>query len=90
MSKDKWIDINDQLPNHGEKVLTYTKTGAFSVCVLIDIKKMNEELFELDISEKLFMDELSQYKFCSQEIPGNYLNNVTHWRYLYGPKFIFQ
>jgi len=61
--KIKWISVKTRLPTHEQTVLCRTIKNSYCVCVFI----------ELEINGK------KQISFCSQEVHGNILGNVTHW-----------
>lgn len=83
---NKWINIKDKLPEHYEAVLAFNNKGGFCVCIFIDGAKMNEELIKNGHGHECVDIQKRPYYFCSQEIKGHTLNNVTYWQYLVPPK----
>lgn len=86
----KWISVKDSLPTHTNMVLVMTSTDSTkqkgcSVVQFIDSKKMNEIFRQKGFMEHCVDEDETPYYFCSQEIKGNILNNVTHWMELPAP-----
>lgn len=80
-----WIDINERQPSHHGTILVRSNKG-FCVCVFVDARKMNEELKHQGLPIQPENPENKPYYFCSQEIKGHTLANVTHWHTLEHPK----
>lgn len=72
----KWISVKDRLPKHGETVLAVNKKRGKCVLIFIDLSIMKREL---ECKGIMAPDNNGGYSFCSQEIQGNVLNDVTHW-----------
>lgn len=76
-----WINVKDRLPEHMDKVLVCNSVGMQVVVVFLDQEKFNKEL----ISSGINIDDIPisnveiTYMFCSQEIKGNHLIDVSHW-----------
>lgn len=75
---NKWISVKERLPEHDEKILVYAKKGQV-VCIFVDTIEMNKQLRAKGYPEEQWDINKKPYSFCSQEISGNVLNNVTHW-----------
>lgn len=74
-----WIKVEERLPNHNSTVLARTKSKAQAVVIFL-----NDKLTTMFLEKHGFNypDEYKGNAFCSQEIKGNTLNGVTHWREL--------
>lgn len=81
----EWICIKNKLPNHNETILVSSLSG-FAVCIFLDSIKTNKELKSNGFLGNGIDVKMNPYNFCSQEIKGHVLNNVTHWCYLDKPK----
>lgn len=72
-----WYAIIDELPRHLQLVLVYANTR-MAVCVFVENEAMAQSLKEHNAPKEPH-EEDAPYYFCSQEIPGNVLQNVTYW-----------
>jgi hypothetical protein len=78
-----WNKVTDKLPVHLDIVLVCTKNLKQAVAVFV-----NKEIAAYYLQKKGLLipdDAMKGYAFCSQESPGNILENVTHWRNLIKP-----
>lgn len=73
----EWISIKDRLPEHEQHVLSINNRKVCCVVIFIDNKRMSIKLEARGI--KIPEGQKTGSAFCSQEIKGNVLNNVTHW-----------
>jgi len=80
-----WINVKDRLPEHMQTVLASAVKGGFCVVVFVDSKKMNNFLSEKGFLQAEVDVKNEPYNFCSQEVRGYTLNNVTHWAVLNKP-----
>jgi hypothetical protein len=79
----KWISLSQGLPSHGDRVLAISKNYLYSVCVFLEKDKVIQDLKNAGIKpSKEPPEHMTAFDFCSQEIPGNVLRNVTHWMIL--------
>jgi hypothetical protein len=74
-----FISVNDKLPDHDEFVLALNKNKGMHVCIFILVTEMNKLLKKKGLPEKRLNETDRPYGFCSQEVRGNILNDVTHW-----------
>lgn len=72
----KWFNTKDKLPKHEERILVCNSNGRRYVCIFLEKNKFNLA------AKKNGFPTVENHAFCSQEVPGNCLVNVLHWRKL--------
>ena len=77
----KWIKIQDKLPKHKQLVLAFNVSGTAVVVIFLD----NEETAKFLEEKGIHIEKKRGYQFCSQEIPGNILEGVSHWMPIFTP-----
>ena len=76
----KWIPVDKQLPKHHDVVLTVNNRQACAVTIFVDNEQMFQQLMMQNV--QIPIEQRHGYEFCSQEIQGNVLTDVTHWAYI--------
>ncbi len=78
--KIKWNSVTNKLPKHHELVLAVSRRGTCAVVIFVD----NEQIFQGLMMRNIQVphEQREGYSFCSQELPGNVFENVTHWAYI--------
>lgn len=76
MKKTNWIKVTDKLPNHMDQVIVLTKKKNQFICEFLENQKVEKFLAKRGVEHAIAKNA---YAFCSREIPGNELQNVTHW-----------
>lgn len=72
----KWTSIKDKLPKHEERVTVYNIQGRQYICVFLEKDKVNK------VIKNHGFPNMEDHAFCSQEVPGNFMVKVTHWKKL--------
>lgn len=72
----KWISIKDKLPKHGDRITVCNIQGRQYICIFLERDKVNKAM------NNHGFPGMQENAFCSQEIPGNILVHVTHWKKL--------
>lgn len=83
MQTSLWNDVNEELPEHYSQVLVCTPKGQ-AVSIFLDSDGVNEKLSSQGAS---MQQRDAPYYFCSQEVKGNIILEVTHWRFLPEPPY---
>jgi hypothetical protein len=74
----EWIDVNDKLPNHNQKILVFCENeNNYEFCIFFDSQKMNFVM--LTTGHKIIIDiEKEPYSFYNQKTKERILN-VKFW-----------
>lgn len=71
------ISIKTKLPQHKQLVYCLTKEKGQAVLVFFSNEQIFQELIMKGI--QVSYEKRKGYIFASQEVPGNYTQDITHW-----------